>query len=254
VQYIVSASDTSRKRRWRPSAFGIALTVLGTALLLQLGFWQLGRSEQKQALLDQYARGQQSQLELTAENAHTLPRYQRVAVTGRYDPSHQILLDNMPSHAGQPGYRVLTPMQTAAGWLLVDRGWLPMGRSRAELPDISVSADERSITGTIDDLPRPGIELDTPAIDASVPWPRVLNFPKHPDLEQQLRRPLLPGVLLLDASLPDGYGRVWEAHIGVSPQRHIGYAIQWFALAAAAVIIFIVTSFRTTKATDEPSR
>lgn len=250
----MSASAASRKRIWRPSPFGAALTVLGTALLLQLGFWQLSRSEQKQALLDQYARGQQSLVTITPENAHTLPRYQRVEVSGRYDPAHQILLDNMPSHAGRPGYRVITPMRTNAGWLLVDRGWLPMGASREQLPDIGVGNDARTVTGIIDHLPRAGLELDAPAIDASAPWPRVLSFPKQAMLERQLGRPLLPGLLLLDASQPDGYERVWEAHIAVTPERHIGYAIQWFALAATAVIIFIITSFRTRKATDESSR
>jgi surfeit locus 1 family protein len=61
-------------------------------------------------------------------------------------------------------------------------------------------------------------------------------------------------VLLLDASQADGYERVWEAHLGFSPERHVGYAVQWFALALAAVILFVVTSFRTKKATDESRR
>jgi surfeit locus 1 family protein len=91
-------------------------------------------------------------------------------------------------------------------------------------------------------------------VDANAPWPRVLSFPKQAALEQQLGRKLLPGLLLLDASLPDGYERIWEGHIGLRPERHIGYAVQWFALAAAAAIIFIVTSFRTRKATDDSTR
>ena len=251
----MTASDTTPTRRtWRPSPFGAALTVLGTALLMQLGFWQLGRAEQKRTLLDQYAKGQQTQVEITSQNARALPRYQRGQVTGRYDPSHQILLDNMPSHAGQPGYRVVTPLETSAGWLLVDRGWLPLGSSRSELPDITVSDGERTITGTIDELPRAGLEIDLPPVDASVPWPRVLSFPKQPAIEQQLGRKLIPGLLLLDGSQPDGYQRIWEAHVGFQPERHVGYAVQWFALAAVAVIIFLITSFRTKKATDEPSR
>lgn len=239
---------------WRPSPLGAALTVLGTALLLQLGFWQLGRAEQKQTLLDQYAKGQQTQVEITPQNADSLSRYQRSRVTGRYDPSHQILLDNMPSHAGQPGYRVVTPFETAAGWLLVDRGWLPMGATRGQLPEIAIDDAERTLSGTLDALPKAGLELDTPPVDANAPWPRLLSFPKQTALEQQLGRKLIPGLLLLDASQPDGYERVWEAHLGFKPERHIGYAVQWFALAAAAIIIFIITSFRTKKATDEPAR
>lgn len=234
--------------------FGAALTVFGVAFFMWLGFWQLGRADQKQALVDQYATAQKTQVEITPRNAASLPRYQRVEVSGRFDPAHQVLLDNMPSHTGQPGYRVLTPFETQAGWLLVDRGWLPLGSSRTELPDITVSNDARTITGTIDELPRAGIELKTPPVDASASWPRVLSFPQQAALEQQLGQKLIPGLLLLDASQPDGYERIWEAHLGFRPERHIGYAVQWFAFAVVAVILFVITSFRTKKATDESSR
>lgn len=249
-QYIVmtpAQTDPAAGRRFRPSVFSIVLTLLGVALFVRLGFWQLDRAEQKQALVSQYEIGQRSQVEIVPQNAASLPRYQRARVSGYYDPAHQILLDNMPSHSGQPGYRVLTPLQTSSGWLLVDRGWLPLGASRTALPDIAVGSEERSITGTTDALPRAGLQLDTPPVDASAPWPRVLSFPQQPTLEQQLKRKLLPGVLLLDPSQPDGYERVWEAHLGFMPQRHIGYAVQWFALAAVAVVIFILLGFRTNK-------
>jgi len=235
--------------------FGAALTVFGVAFFSWLGFWQLDRADQKQQLLAQYEAGQQTELDLTATDnnsarADSLSRYQRVRVSGHYDPAHQILLDNMPSHTGRPGFRVLTPMQTSAGWLLVDRGWLPLGATRAELPNISVSDAERNITGMLDALPKAGITLESAPIAADAPWPRVLSFPTHADLERQLGHKLIPNALLLDPSHPDGYERVWEAHLGFKPERHIGYAVQWFAFAAVAVIIFILLGFRTKKATD----
>lgn len=251
----MSVTDTKPKTRvWRPSMFGAALTVFGVAFFIWLGFWQLGRADQKQALLDQYATAQKTQIEITPQNAAGLPRYQRATVSGRFDPAHQILLDNMPSHTGQPGYRVLTPFETTAGWLLVDRGWLPLGSSRSQLPDIQVGNDERTITGTVDELPQAGIELKAPPMDPNAPWPRVLSFPQQSVVEQQLGQKLIPGLLLLDASHPDGYERVWEAHLGFRPDRHIGYAVQWFAFAVAAVVLFVITGFRTKKATDESSR
>jgi surfeit locus 1 family protein len=234
--------------------FGAALTVFGMAFFTWLGYWQLGRADEKQALLDQYATAQKTQVEITPQNAASLPRYQRVEVTGRFDPAHQILLDNMPSHTGQPGYRVLTPFETSAGWLLIDRGWLPLGKTRTELPDIAVGDNERTLTGTIDDLPRAGLTLATPPSDPNAPWPRVLNFPDQAVLKQQFGHDLLPGLLLLDASQPDGYERTWEAHLGFKPERHIGYAVQWFAFAVAALVLFVITGFRTKKATDESPR
>ena len=246
-------TTAAKRRQWRPSAFSAALTLLGIALFAWLGSWQLDRAEQKQALLEQYALGQQTQIAITPENADKLSRYQRVTVSGHYDSAHQVLLDNMPSHNGQPGYRVLTPLQTSAGWLLVDRGWLPLGATRTDLPDIAVSDTQRNITGTIDALPRAGLDLEAPAMDANAPWPRVLTFPQQPTLQQHLARELIPGVLLLDAPLPDGYERIWEAHLGFKPERHIGYAVQWFAFAVLAAVLFILMGFRTKKATDERS-
>jgi surfeit locus 1 family protein len=249
----VPDSTASPRRRWRPSLFSVVLTAVGIALFAQLGLWQLDRAEQKEALLTQYEAGRREQIPLTPENADSLSRYQRISVTGRYDASHQILLDNMPSHTGRPGYRVLTPMQTPAGWLLVDRGWLPLGATRAELPNVSINEveGERNITGTLDALPRAGLQLEAAPVDANAPWPRVLSFPAESALEQQLGHELIAGVLLLDPSHPDGYERIWEAHLGFKPERHIGYAVQWFALAAAAAVIFILLGFRTRKATDE---
>ena len=51
---------------------------------------------------------------------------------GTYDSTRQILLDNMPSQAGKPGYRVLTPLRRTCSdrLLLVDRGWVKANNFR----------------------------------------------------------------------------------------------------------------------------
>ena len=59
---------------------------------------------------------------------------------GHFRPDRQFLLDNR-SHAGEPGYEVLTPLELADGRaLLVDRGWVAFTGSRAHLPDMSFAA------------------------------------------------------------------------------------------------------------------
>lgn len=267
-------------RRFAPSAFGTVLTLVGVALFVRLGIWQLHRADEKQALLDQYAAGQQSTVELTAANLDSLQRYQRVHVSGHYAPDRQVLLDNMPSpgpppgpspgapgvppglssrpapgpsQQGQPGYRVVTPFQlSSGGWLLVDRGWVPMGRTRTDLPDVPVGGQARSIIGQLDELPRAGVQLDAPDNPAAN-WPRVMNFPQQPALEQALGRPLLKGLLLLDPRQPDGYVRRWESHFSFGPERHIGYAVQWFAFAVAAVVIYLILGFKRSRGATPPA-
>ena len=71
---------------------------------------ELGRADEKRSLMALYEAGAASIVELDASSAAALPRYQQVQLRGRYDSQHQILLDNMPSQHGQPGYRVVTPL------------------------------------------------------------------------------------------------------------------------------------------------
>ncbi|HMN44695.1 MAG TPA: SURF1 family protein [Povalibacter sp.] len=231
-------------RRFSPSIFATVLVVRCVAGFIRLGLWQRHRAAEKEALIGRYGSGGETPLELTAATAGSLPQYQHVRAAGHYDTTHQILLDNMPSQHGQPGYRVVTPFELAAGGtLLVDRGWVPMGRTRQDLPSVAVDTQSRDIAGRYDSLPRPGIAMSAKDSTDSA-WPRVLNYPQQQQVETALGRPVLPGVLLLDAERPDGYERAWQARFQFGPERHLAYAVQWFGLATAAIVIYLIVSFR----------
>lgn len=235
----------SGSRRFSPTLFATLLTLTGVAVFAWLGFWQLGRAGEKRELIARYEAGAHTTIDLEAANIATLPPYQHVRLRGRYDDEHQILLDNMPSQHGRPGYRVVTPFElSSGGWVLVERGWHEPGATRSELPDISVGAVERTIEGRIDALPRAGITLGKADSDTSAPWPRVMNFPTAEAAQRALNRPLLPGLVLLAPDQPDGYERSGEVRLPFEPERHIAYAVQWFAFAAAAVAIYLILSLR----------
>lgn len=218
----------------------LVTTVLFT-MLLALGFWQLDRMRQKQALFDAFAAGTRETHELRDMPAGATTRYSHVSASGRYDSSHQILLDNM-THAGSAGFRVLTPFVYDGGrTVLVDRGWVALGATRAALPAVEVDEEERRVAGRLDELPAAGIEL--PAGELQVVWPRVLNYPRHSELSAALERPLDPLIILLDPDQPDGFVREWRPST-FPPERHLSYAITWFSLAAALATVFIVTNLR----------
>lgn len=239
-----------QNRRFRPSLFAIALTCFGVVGGLWLGNWQLQRADEKQGLLDQFERGQLQTLAYRADDANKPGRYQHVQVEGVYDSEHSVLLDNMPSAAGRAGFRVLSPLQIANDkWLLVDRGWAPMGATRADLPDLRIRAQPGAVSGRLDDLPQPGMRMGENAVPASeASWPRVLSFPRHAELEQMLGRKLEPWILLLDAAQPEGFERAWGANFGIGPPRHIAYAVQWFAMAFAMACVFVIISFKVDSA------
>jgi surfeit locus 1 family protein len=245
-------------REFIPRAWAALLAAAALAAFVSLGWWQIGRAREKQALIESFARGTLTSVELRGDvTVDELPRYQHLRVEGHYEPAHQVLLDNMPSQSGQPGYRVLTPFRHPGSEriLLVDRGWVPLGASREAIPDVAVGSEFRAVSGRLDQLPVPGVRVGGAAAPGDERWPRVLNFPRRTDLEQALGVPVESRILLLDPAAPDGYERVWRPSLGFGPERHLGYAIQWFALALVVVVIFIALSLQRV-ATDsaQPSR
>ena len=231
-------------RIFSPRAFTTLLTCALIALLISLGRWQLRRAEEKRQLFDSFAAGADATQSIDLETPR-LRRYQHIQASGHYDPARQILIDNMVT-AGHAGYFVITPFALAGGgWVLVNRGWVPLGASRAERPVIPVDAGIRILRGRADNMPSPGIEMGTKA-QLAPPYPVVASFPSRGEIAQLLHESSWTGaadLVLLDFAEPDGYVRNWSAP-GLPPMRHVAYAVQWFALAVTLLGIYLATNLR----------
>jgi surfeit locus 1 family protein len=231
-------------RIFAPRAFTTLLTCVLIALLLSLGRWQLRRADEKRQLFDSFAAGMGATRPIDLETPR-LRRYQHVQASGHYDQARQILIDNMVN-AERAGYFVITPFAlSGGGWVLVNRGWVPLGASRAERPVIPVDAGNRLLRGRADNMPSPGIQMGTKA-KLAPPYPVVASFPSRAEIAQLLQESSWTNaadVVLLDPAEPDGYVRNWSAP-GLPPMRHVAYAVQWFALALTLLVIYVVTSLR----------
>jgi surfeit locus 1 family protein len=140
---------------------------------------------------------------------------------------------------------VLTLLVRAAGpALLIDRGWVPFTGSRARLPDVTLTAaDTVRLTGRVATLPTPGLASGRAAPASSGAWPKVTSYPDMAQLAAALGRPLSSRILLLDPAAPFGYLRAWRPP-GLPPMRHFSYAVQWWSLALATLILWAVLSRR----------
>ncbi len=232
-------------RIFSPRPFTTVLAIVLIIGLASLGRWQLRRADEKQRLYDAFDAGADATRVIDLKTA-PLTRYQHVRARGSYDGSRQILIDNMSDAQGHAGYYVITPFALAAGgWLLVNRGWIPVGASRAQLPTLDVAADVRDIAGRADHLPTAGIQLGERTA-LRPPFPVVANFPNHDEIASALHETswtAATDVVLLDAGQPDGYVRQWQPP-GFPPLRNIAYAVQWFGLALALGIIYLVTNLQ----------
>jgi len=219
-----------------------ALTAGLCALFVFLGHWQWEKGLWRQAEWDAFARGADRPVALGERNLAELPRFQRVEVAGTFDPTHQFLLDNR-IHAGQAGYEVLTPLALAEGRvLLVDRGWVPLTGFREHLPDVHFASPGRvTITGRLDFLPAPGLSLGRMPPAQGPEWPKLTSYPDMTQLSLVLGAALPERIVLLDPGAPFGYVRDWQPP-GMSPARHLAYAIQWWGFAVTLLIIWAVLS------------
>lgn len=234
--------------RFRPTLWPTLAALIMFAILVRLGIWQLHRADYKRALLQQYTQSEKLPVgdlnaALSAGEAAELPRYRHVQARGHYDAAHQLLLRDM-QHADQVGYEVLTPFILEPGQqaILVDRGWMPGAYDSGNVRMPSLAADSRTISGVIGILPVPGIRLGKETIPDG--WPKILLYPRFQTLARLYGKSLTRPVIWLDPDQPDGFVRDWRPDVGFPPVRHLAYALQWFALAAALAVIWIVVNLR----------
>lgn len=236
------------KWRFHPTLWPTLAALIMFVILVRLGIWQLHRADYKRSLLQEYNQSERlppldiNQMAADGRLA-ALPRYRHVFAHGHYDAAHQLLLQDM-QHDDAVGYEVLTPFILEPGKqiVMVDRGWLAKVVGDDKAPELPLAASSRDISGIAGILPVPGIRLGKATIPAG--WPKILLYPDHSALMKLYGDSLLHPVIWLDADQPDGYVRDWRPDVGFPPVRHLAYALQWFALAAALTVIWIVVNLK----------
>ncbi len=233
--------------QFKANGFLTILAILVLALLISLGSWQVSRAQEKQALLDlQSARMNLEPVELMTVNlADDSLRYLPVSVSGQFDAQQQILIDNQVKN-GWPGYFVLTPLKLIDDRaILINRGWLPMGRDRSDLPDVSYHLKQVTLSGKLEHFPSVGIKLEG-ADELTLGWPAVTQVVDIKKISARLGYEIQSYQILLNSDEQNGYDRDWVP-MKMGPEKHHGYAFQWFALAVAWVVLYFVVTIKVSK-------
>jgi surfeit locus 1 family protein len=210
-------------------------------LTLGLGFWQLDRAAQKRAI-EESRLASYGTLPAGEEQLMDAAPFGRVELEGRYDATRQFLLDNQ-IRRGVPGYVVVTPFDTVGGQrVLVSRGWIAAPTARAELPDARAPDSQERIVGSR------WTPHDT-TIDKT-PWGS--GWPKRIEQFDGARmREAARASQSIDFRIEEGQpGSLEPIIVGeeMSPLRHTGYAVQWFAMAFALSVAFVVLGIRRGRA------
>jgi len=219
------------------------------ALTVALGNWQRHRAAEKSAQAEQQAAAvQQPPIELSgSETDASSLRFRKVRATGEYDSAHALLIDNKV-HAGRAGFHVIVPLKIAgsARHVLVDRGWIAQGPRRSELPSAPSPPGVVTIEGRANVPPQRYLEFGKDAQQDTV-WQNL-------DIEriaQVTHLALLPFIIEQadPVSPPDALVRDWPQSDSGTMQ-HVSYMMQWYSLAALAVILWLVLNWRRDGGTD----
>lgn len=225
----------------RSKALVTIAAIAGVVLTARLGFWQLDRAAQKNAI--QTALDERRVLpplpadDLARDEATAARQHHRaVVVEGRWLPELTVYLENRPM-AGRVGFVVVTPLLLADGTaLVVQRGWLPrdlLDRTKVAAPTLPAVVGR--VAGRIAPPPSRLVELGAAA---SGPIRQNLDLAAF---TAEVGRPLRPlSVVQEDGPLSaaDGLLRQWPRP-AADVHKHYGYAFQWFALATLIFGLYV---------------
>jgi len=211
--------------------------------LIKLGFWQLDRADEKRVVQTVF-KLRQAEQPAPIESLNNLEsaalKSVRVSLKGRFSNSKHILLDNKIHHA-RFGYEVVSPFTLSANGqtVLVNRGWIQGNTDRRIFPSITPVEGEQSINGVIYIPSKTPFSVGTTELTDS--WPKRVPFIIQEDFQTYFGTSLYPYQIHIDENQAGTLQRNWLT-ISVKPEKHTGYAVQWFAMAFTLALLYLIFS------------
>ncbi len=227
--------------RFTPNWLMIVLATIFISLFIRLGFWQIQRSDEKTRMVAAEERLAKQEPVLWDEQQKEPQQYQRIRVEGTY-LSKVFLLDNQ-HHEHQFGYDVLSPLQLSDGSIvMINRGWVPGENTRRSFPDIQTPKGILTIQGSAY-FPGKNQWILGPGVEEKSGGITIIELLDAKLLSQLLQKKVYPFIIRLDKQDAYGFVREW-AIVSMPPQRHLAYALQWFAMALVILIIFVALNLK----------
>lgn len=227
---------------WKLALF----VVIFAPITFSLGLWQLDRAQQKRDIAVQFEQQKQkSAVAIDTLNSAHWKNYQNISLKGQFQPEY-FLVDNQ-THNGKFGYEVIQLFKTEGGLqVLVSRGFVAGSLQRDQLPIIQIPTGNVELQGYFYAL-EDGFVLGDVALGDS--WPQVIpqlaasKLYKHVLKNDKIARHF---IVRLQTTSPHVLIPHWKI-INVKPQKHTGYAVQWFAMFAVLLIMFVIASVKLEK-------
>lgn len=231
----------------RPKAIPVISTLLAVIIMFGLGAWQLHRLAWKQDIISRMEASQKQEetplesLDLKDPLAH---EFTKVLLDGAFDLKKPLFVAGR-YFRGQIGYHVLLPFKLKANgqYVLVNTGWIPEDQKKLgtpkNLPDISVY-----FRGILRIANR-----KNPFTPENSAKDNVWFWYDIPEMGKATGYTLLPVVIdRLDPQASTHQPEVlypvgFEGKVQLR-NDHLQYAVTWFGIGLAAIVIFIIAHLR----------
>lgn len=223
--------------RFRPQPGFTLLCAPLFALLLGLGFWQLERLQWKRNLIAEIGHNMRAppiSLDLALKLGVAHAQYRRVTLTGRFDNARESYLYTTGPE-GRPVYHLLTPLLLdGGGAVMIDRGYIPLALREPALRPESEPVGAVNTVGVLRTPDKPGIFTPSPDVRDRVWFARDVEAMGQRDHLRLVAPVVLEAVGTGSAKWPRG----GQTRVDL-PNDHLQYALTWFLLASALVVVYI---------------
>nr|WP_111298975.1 SURF1 family protein [Paracoccus saliphilus] len=212
--------------------FPLILGIVGCAILVQLGLWQLDRRDWKEAMLEEIRAGILADPVPLPAEVDPLMKYLPVTVSGTTTGAEIDVLSHTREQGA--GYQIISRFVTDDGRaILLDRGFVPQEARRIARPPVRLE-----VRGNLHWPQDAGSSTPAPNLDENIWFARDVDA-MAAELDTQ--------PILVVASFIQGDNQGAEpipvAVEGI-PNNHLSYAVQWFLIAATWAVMTLALIWR----------
>ena len=213
----------------------LIFAIIFVPITISLGLWQIERANEKKVIIANYDKLLVS-TPIALQKEQSLENWQPIETVGAYQDL--VIYEDNAINSGKAGFKVYHLFQNGDGtFMFVHRGFIERNLIKNNLPRIDTPVGKKNIKGTtlfkqnntfVKNIEESDIriiqEFNTPVL--------IERFPILKD------RYLHPFLFNLDVRDADKFQPI-EKPVNMTASKHIGYAIQWFGLCAALIILTI---------------
>ena len=213
----------------------LIFAVIFVPITISLGLWQIERANEKKVIISNYDKLLVS-TPIALQKEQPLENWQPIETVGAYQDL--VIYEDNAINSGKAGFKVYHLFQNGDGtFIFVHRGFIERNLIKNNLPRIDTPVGKKNILGTTlfkqnNTFVKNIEESDIRIIQEFNTSVLIERFPILKD------RYLHPFLFNLDVRDADKFQPI-EKPVNMTATKHIGYAIQWFGLCAALIILTI---------------